>query len=57
MNTTYDKSISKLNSRMSYTKPKQTARALEQWRQLDLLRKQNITDDESICKNQQRNIS
>lgn len=42
--------MSRLNSTIarSYKKPKQTARALEQWKQLDLLRKQNITEDDTL---------
>ena len=58
MNTHYDKSMSRLNSTIarSYNKPKQSARALEQWKQLNLLRAQNIEDDESIYKNQQRDV-
>ncbi len=57
MNNDYDKSIWRLNNRMSkYKGPEDYNKASKQWKELQLLQKQRIEDDESICKNQQRNV-
>jgi hypothetical protein len=57
MNTHYDESMNRLTKRMAkYTDAATYKKQSDQWNQIQLLRKQNITDDESICKNKQRNV-
>ena len=57
MNTHYDESMNRLTKKMAkYTDAATYKKQSDQWNQIQLLRKQRIEDDESIRKNQQRNV-